>query len=86
MRARGKCEFCGLRPGAQIHHRWYGPDAYTGNEPEESVMMVCRPCHRLIHGLIGQVKIQERSLADYGDRGMGKTRAWKIYLSKRERA
>ena len=39
----------------------------------------------LIHGIIGQVKIRDKCLADYGDRGMGNTKPWRIYLDRKNK-
>jgi myo-inositol catabolism protein IolC len=63
-----------------LHHRWYCEASYTGQEPEESVMLVCRACHQLIHGLLMEVVVNHGSLANQGDRGTGNTARWKRYL------
>jgi hypothetical protein len=81
-RAHGRCEFCSMRAGNQLHHRWYLPSSFTGLEPEESVMLVCRLCHRLIHGHIRSVVAADNSLATWRDRGLGSTLAWRRYLDK----
>lgn len=81
-RAHGRCEFCSMRIGDQLHHRWYLPSSFTGLEPEESVMLVCRLCHRLIHGHARSAVVADHSLADRKDRGIGSTTAWRRYLAK----
>ena len=82
-RTGGLCEYCLLRIGAELHHRWYDLNAYTGFESPSSVMWVCRPCHRTIHGSVEDVYIEDGSLADAGDRGFDMSWQWKTFLKRK---
>jgi hypothetical protein len=79
-RARGQCEFCGVRPMEQTHHRTY---AHFGAEPLRDLMGVCDRCHRVIHGLTGlgrTARYHPTSLLAQGDRGLGESSLWLAYL------
>lgn len=80
VRARccGMCEYCGLRPGSQQHHRNY---ARFGKERHSDVMLVCDECHELISGKRESVVVRNGSLADRGDTGRGTPPMWIAYLN-----
>lgn len=82
-RARGMCEWCGLRRMAQTHHRW----GY-GAETLDCLMGVCRPCHLAVHGLRSawDLKVAPDSLASRGDAGFGRGRHWLSYLDSQAKA
>jgi hypothetical protein len=42
------CEECYIKPADQIHHLTY---LHIGNEPDEDLVAVCRPCHEKLHNL-----------------------------------
>lgn len=46
-RSRGRCERCGWRRAAEVHHLHYGS---LGNENLTDLMHLCRHCHRREHG------------------------------------
>jgi len=78
-RARNRCEYCLLRPIADLHHRTY---ANNGAEHSMDVMGVCRACHRHIHD--GRsVLVSENSIAAFGDHGTGThSPHWLSYLKQ----
>lgn len=45
-RAKGKCEKCGKRPPAQVHHKTY---ANLFNERDADLIALCVPCHQTEH-------------------------------------
>lgn len=45
-RKGGRCECCCMRRGSEVHHRTY---ERLGNERDEDLLHVCKPCHRRIH-------------------------------------
>lgn len=70
-RCGGRCEFCQLRRGDQLHHRRY---ATVGCERMQDVMLVCDLCHRVISGVLSWpfvLTCRDGSLADQGDNGKG---------------
>ena len=80
LRARGRCEWCGLRSSENTHHRF----GY-GEETLSCLMAVCRPCHTAIHGrhYRRSIAVAPGSLADLGDSGLGNTSLWRNYLESR---
>jgi len=80
MRARGRCEYCGLAAMEHVHHRTY---AHFGAEPLTDLMAVCRHCHGLIHRRIPWEQRRPctaASLRAQGDRGLGHSVMWARYL------
>ena len=43
----GKCELCRLRSGCDVHHLTY---ERLGDEDLRDLLLVCRPCHRVLSG------------------------------------
>ena len=91
QRAGGVCEYCDWRFGSVLHHRWYHEDYYTGSEPMESVMFVCRVCHAAIHrhrpwrsGKPPSMTVRAGSLSNQGDTGLSRSDEWDAYLKGRE--
>ena len=95
-RGRGTCEWCQLRPVADLHHRTYDRE---GQERPEDVMAVCIACHETIHGLRGArvgsdgqligLSVKVGSLADLGDCGFNDCyrrpcckEIWKTYIEQ----
>jgi hypothetical protein len=78
-RARGRCEFCLLRPMQQTHHRTY---EHFEHEPLCDLMGVCDLCHRAIHRLVSgrTIRCLEESLLYRDDCGMGTSALWTEYL------
>lgn len=76
IRARGRCEWCQIRPVENTHHRF----GY-GQETLDCLMAVCRQCHVAIHGRTRRmVVVAPGSLCARGDAGLGNTETWKSYL------
>ena len=50
------CEKCGIDKTLNVHHLTY---ANKGEEKDEDVIVVCRTCHKLIHGIIIKKKRYE---------------------------
>jgi hypothetical protein len=46
LRAKGRCERCGLWPVVFIHHLSY---TNLGNEPLSDLLGVCPECHKELH-------------------------------------
>lgn len=80
-RCGGRCEYCGVRRVANVHHRTY---ERFGRELMRDLMGVCRPCHRVIHRLQNRVVVSEDSLAARGDSGLGDGVVWQAYLAGRK--
>ena len=80
-RAQGVCEYCRYRPVANVHHRTY---AHFRHEPLSDLMAVCRTCHRRIHrlGRRDGFVVQDGSLADLGESGLGDSPLWREYLAR----
>ena len=47
--AKYRCEHCG-KYAYQVHHQHY---LTLGNERNDDLLALCRPCHRKIHGITG---------------------------------
>jgi 5-methylcytosine-specific restriction endonuclease McrA len=43
LRARGRCQICRRRPGAELAHLTYD---HIFQEQMEDLLWLCRPCHR----------------------------------------
>jgi 5-methylcytosine-specific restriction endonuclease McrA len=46
LRAKGRCELCGIGPATNIHHITY---RNLGNEPLDDLQGVCLRCHKESH-------------------------------------
>lgn len=46
LRAKGKCERCGLWPVVNVHHLSY---SHLGHEPLAELLGVCTKCHSELH-------------------------------------
>ena len=79
-RARGRCEFCQVRPMQHCHHRTY---VRFGQERLADLMAVCQACHQAIHGLLKRGTVltcAEGSLLAMDDSGLGMSSGWRQYL------
>lgn len=78
QRAREVCEYCGIAPVRDIHHR-YG----YGAETVDCLMAMCRPCHSFIEGKSAmRPQAAAGSLARLGDPGFGTNPIWRAYLAR----
>lgn len=50
--ARPVCECCGLYTTDQVHHLTY---ERVGNELDDDLLAVCRPCHAGLHAKWGEI-------------------------------
>ena len=78
LRCHGRCEYCCLRWGTELHHRHYET---WGCEAPSDVMLVCAPCHQYIHGFGKAALVRVGSLADLGDSGREMSSQWLAYLA-----
>jgi hypothetical protein len=50
-RAKGECEFCGLK-GTAVHHIKY-PKNLKEEDSLDNLVVVCEKCHSRLHGILG---------------------------------
>lgn len=75
------CEKCGSKINIEVHHINY--DRFGGNELESDLMVLCRSCHKKIHGKVGKISLptyRTKAIKKYNMSKTGK-RGW-VSLAK----